>query len=223
MTTVLPEIPPETLAEWQRVVDLTARLARVPASLIMRTERPTHPHVGGRSVRRSCARSREPAAAPAHPLSGSTAGVPLITTRDVLVYPDDQQQESDILDDVLGPSDSQQSGDLTSILSYMARHGQSEEVELNGMTVATGDLRDSIKQGEVRTPRFSQVQRQQELNASTIILRHGDTITSLCQPNTVLYRPFQLVTSRERYSGVHLVSFTIGHTNRHTRIPLPCL
>ena len=42
MTTVLPEIPPETLAEWQRVVDLTARLARVPASLIMRTERPTH-------------------------------------------------------------------------------------------------------------------------------------------------------------------------------------
>ena len=42
MTTVLPEIPPETLAEWQRVVDLTARLARVPASLIMRTERPKH-------------------------------------------------------------------------------------------------------------------------------------------------------------------------------------
>ena len=42
VTTVLPEIPPETLAEWQRVVDLTARLARVPASLIMRTARPTH-------------------------------------------------------------------------------------------------------------------------------------------------------------------------------------
>ena len=40
--TVLPEIPPETLAKWQRVVDLTARLARVPASLIMRTERPKH-------------------------------------------------------------------------------------------------------------------------------------------------------------------------------------
>ena len=63
-----------------------------------------------------------------------------------LLDADDQQQESDILDDVLGPSDSQQSGDLTSILSYMARHGQSEEVELTGMTVATGDLRDSIKQ-----------------------------------------------------------------------------
>ena len=42
MTTVLPEIPSETLAEWQRVVDLTARLARVPASLIMQTERPKH-------------------------------------------------------------------------------------------------------------------------------------------------------------------------------------
>ena len=42
VTTVLPEIQPETLAEWQRVVDLTARLARVPASLIMRTERPKH-------------------------------------------------------------------------------------------------------------------------------------------------------------------------------------
>ena len=42
MKTVLPEIPPETLAEWQRAVDLTARLARVPASLIMRTERPKH-------------------------------------------------------------------------------------------------------------------------------------------------------------------------------------
>ena len=42
VTTVLPEIPPETLAEWQRAVDLTARLARVPASLIMRTERPKH-------------------------------------------------------------------------------------------------------------------------------------------------------------------------------------
>ena len=42
VTTVLPAIPPETLAEWQRVVDLTARLARVPASLIMHTERPTH-------------------------------------------------------------------------------------------------------------------------------------------------------------------------------------
>ena len=36
------EFATHRLAEWQRAVDLTARLARVPASLIMRTERPTH-------------------------------------------------------------------------------------------------------------------------------------------------------------------------------------
>ncbi len=30
MKTVLPEIPPETLAEWQRVVDLTARGGDLP-------------------------------------------------------------------------------------------------------------------------------------------------------------------------------------------------
>ena len=63
-----------------------------------------------------------------------------------LLDADDEHQESDILDDVLGPSQDQQTGDLTSILSYMARHSQSEEVELNGMTVTTGDLQDSIKQ-----------------------------------------------------------------------------
>ena len=32
-----PEIPPETLSNWQRLVDLVARLADVPASLIMKT------------------------------------------------------------------------------------------------------------------------------------------------------------------------------------------
>ena len=37
-----PKIPPETIAEWQRVVDLSAQLAQVPASLIMRTEHPKH-------------------------------------------------------------------------------------------------------------------------------------------------------------------------------------
>ena len=63
-----------------------------------------------------------------------------------LLDADVEHQESDILDDVLGSSQGQQTGDLTSILSYMARHSQSEEVELNGMRVATGDLRDSIKQ-----------------------------------------------------------------------------
>lgn len=40
--TVLPEIPPQTIANWQRVVDLVARLAHVPAALIMRTEFPKH-------------------------------------------------------------------------------------------------------------------------------------------------------------------------------------
>lgn len=42
MTSELPAIPAETVVEWQRVVDLVARLARVPASLIMRTEMPKH-------------------------------------------------------------------------------------------------------------------------------------------------------------------------------------
>ena len=42
MTSELPAIPAETVEEWQRVVDLVARLARVPASLIMRTEMPKH-------------------------------------------------------------------------------------------------------------------------------------------------------------------------------------
>ena len=63
-----------------------------------------------------------------------------------LLDEDVQQQESDILDDVLGPSNGQQNGDLTSVLSFVARHGQNKEVELNGVTVATGDLQDSIKQ-----------------------------------------------------------------------------
>ena len=42
MAVELPAIPPETIASWQRVVDLVARLARVPAALIMRTELPRH-------------------------------------------------------------------------------------------------------------------------------------------------------------------------------------
>ena len=42
MSTELPEIPPETTTQWQRVVNLVARLAKVPASLIMRTELPKH-------------------------------------------------------------------------------------------------------------------------------------------------------------------------------------
>ena len=42
MSVDLPDIPPETIAKWQRVVDLVAKLAQVPASLIMRTELPNH-------------------------------------------------------------------------------------------------------------------------------------------------------------------------------------
>ncbi len=63
-----------------------------------------------------------------------------------LLNEDDENQESDILDDVLGPQSDQSSGDLTPILSYVARQGQSQEVELNGEKIATNDLQDSIKQ-----------------------------------------------------------------------------
>lgn len=37
-----PEIPRETLANWQQLVDLVAELADVPASLIMKTDAPDH-------------------------------------------------------------------------------------------------------------------------------------------------------------------------------------
>ena len=37
-----PEIPTATLEKWQRIVDLIARLAEVPASLVMRTNAPHH-------------------------------------------------------------------------------------------------------------------------------------------------------------------------------------
>ena len=58
----------------------------------------------------------------------------------------DQAQESDILDEVLGSQTVQRDSDLTSIVSYVARHGQSHEIDVNGMKIATQDLRDSIKQ-----------------------------------------------------------------------------
>lgn len=38
----VPDIPPETLTNWQRIVDLIARLADVPASLVMRRQAPFH-------------------------------------------------------------------------------------------------------------------------------------------------------------------------------------
>ncbi len=42
MTDPMPDIPDETIANWQRIVDLIARLADVPASLVMRTSAPRH-------------------------------------------------------------------------------------------------------------------------------------------------------------------------------------
>ncbi len=36
------QIPKETVDKWQRIVDLIARLAEVPASLVMRTDAPSH-------------------------------------------------------------------------------------------------------------------------------------------------------------------------------------
>ncbi len=37
-----PDIPDQTIENWQRIVDLIARLADVPASLVMRTHAPSH-------------------------------------------------------------------------------------------------------------------------------------------------------------------------------------
>ena len=37
-----PEIPQKTVEKWQRIVDLIARIAEVPASLVMRTDAPYH-------------------------------------------------------------------------------------------------------------------------------------------------------------------------------------
>ena len=93
-----------------------------------------------------------------------------------LLDADDRQQESDILDDVLGPPGGHQSGDLTSVLSYMARHGQSEEVELNGMTVATRDLRDSIKQA-VDNAAYEAHSEDQDQNAVVAPIRQLDLAT----------------------------------------------
>ena len=67
-------------------------------------------------------------------------------TLSTLLQASDQDQEPDILDDVLGSQNDRHGAELTSILSYLARQGQSQEVQVNGMTIATPDLRDSIKQ-----------------------------------------------------------------------------
>ena len=94
-----------------------------------------------------------------------------------LLDADEQARENDILDDVLGQSDSQQSGELTSILSYMARHGQSEELKLNGMTVGTKDLRDSIKQA-VDNAAEDAHSEDLDQNAVAAPIRHLDLATN---------------------------------------------
>lgn len=38
----MPEIPGQTIENWQRIVNLIAKLAEVPASLVMRTQAPHH-------------------------------------------------------------------------------------------------------------------------------------------------------------------------------------
>jgi len=38
----MPDIPPQTVTNWQRIVDLIARLADVPASLVLRIQPPYH-------------------------------------------------------------------------------------------------------------------------------------------------------------------------------------
>ena len=42
MTLSKPTIPQDMIAKWQRVVDLAAEIAKVPASLVMKTDRPDH-------------------------------------------------------------------------------------------------------------------------------------------------------------------------------------
>lgn len=93
-----------------------------------------------------------------------------------LLDADNQQQESDILDDVLGPSNGQQTGELTSILSYMAQHGQSEEVELNGITIAMGNLRESIKQAVDNAAEDAHSENLDQ-NAVAAPVRHLDLAT----------------------------------------------
>ena len=98
-------------------------------------------------------------------------------TLGLLLDAGNEQQESDILDDVLGPSEGQHTGDLTSILSYMAQHSQSEEVELNGMTVATADLRDTIKVA-VDTAAEEAHGEDLDQNAVAAPIRHLDYATN---------------------------------------------
>jgi hypothetical protein len=42
MPVIRPDIPPELLEKWQRIINLASRMADVPAGLIMKTDAPDH-------------------------------------------------------------------------------------------------------------------------------------------------------------------------------------
>ena len=94
-----------------------------------------------------------------------------------LLNKDDQNQESNILDDVLGPQDDQSSSDLTPILSYVARQGQNQEVEVNGEKIATKDLRDSIKLA-VDIAAEEAHNEDEDQNAAAAPIKHLERATS---------------------------------------------
>lgn len=89
----------------------------------------------------------------------------------------EQTQGSDILDDVLGPQDGQSVGELTSILSYMARRGKTDEVELNGAKVATKDLQETIKQA-VDNAADDAHNEDLDQNAAAAPIKHLERATS---------------------------------------------
>ena len=94
-----------------------------------------------------------------------------------LLNADDQKEESDILDEVLGSQNDQGSSDLTPILSYVARQGQSQEVEVNGEKIATKDLRDSIKLA-VDIAAEEAHNEDEDQNAAAAPIKHLERATS---------------------------------------------
>ena len=58
---------------------------------------------------------------------------------------DAENEEIDILDEVLGGAAGQDPGTLSSVLSYFARQGQTQEVELDGTRIPVADLQESVK------------------------------------------------------------------------------
>ena len=94
-----------------------------------------------------------------------------------LLNADNPNKESDILDDVLGPQNDKSSGDLTPILSYVARQGQTQEVEVNGEKIATKDLRDSIKLA-VDIAADEAHDEDEDQNAAAAPIKHLERATS---------------------------------------------